>query len=79
MKNIKKLRCDFCNKIIDKENYKLKDKYRSYYICRNCNNRAKEFEKEYNILHNRITEEYKKQLENMAMKLRKKYKLIAKK
>lgn len=75
----KKLRCDFCNKIITKENYKTRDRYDTYIVCKECFDRTKDFEKEYNALSIKITENYRNQMENMVKRLRLKYKLISRK
>lgn len=72
---MKKIRCDFCNKILNKEKLTVKDDKRSYTICKECNDRVKQCYAEYQKKANEITKTYHKQLDSIMAKLRKKYKL----
>ena len=72
-KEIKK--CDFCKKPLAKEDYRVKDKFRSYIICDKCNSKVIKFELEYNTEAQKLDKEHRNKLEQLASRLRKKYNL----
>ena len=72
---MKKTRCDFCNKILNKEKLSVNDDKRSYTICKACNDRVVQCYAEYQKKANELSKIYHKQLDNIMAKLRKKYKL----
>lgn len=69
------IKCSFCNKIINKKQYRVKDKYNSYVICDVCNDKVKKYQNEYNKESQKAYKEYCNKLETVSNHLRKKYNL----
>lgn len=77
--NFKKLneqKCDFCKKALKKGNlFNVRDKYKTYIICSRCNENVSQYQKEYDKQAKKIEKKYQNSVEQLSMRLRKKYKL----
>lgn len=69
------IKCSFCNKIINKKQYRVKDNFNSYTICDLCNSKVNKYKKEYTIESQKAYKEYCNKLEKISNHLRKKYNL----
>ena len=75
-KKLNEQKCSFCNKKLEKKKmYTVRDSKKTYVICEKCNEKVSQYHKEYNEQSKKLQKKYENRIEQLSMKLRKKYKL----